>query len=79
MSETMRGGKSGDGDAVAEADAEVLLDTGAGLFSWSAFVMLLVRLFASPPAAASPAVATGDGAGTVDGGSLTSAEAIMRM
>lgn len=82
MSETMRGGESGDGDAVAEADvdadadAELVLETGAGLLSWVVFVVL-VKLSTSPSAVASPVLATEDGAGTVDGGSSTSAEAIM--
>lgn len=91
MSETMRGGRSGDGDAVAEADAdadaELVLETGAGLLLfWVVFVVLLllvsVRLSASPPSAvASPVLATEDGAGAAaaaaaDGGSSTSAEAI---
>lgn len=83
MSETMRGGESGDGDAVAEAEAEagVVLETGAGLLSWVVFVVLvllvLVRLSTSPSAVASPVLATEDGAGAADGGSSTSAEAIM--
>lgn len=86
MSETMRGGESGDGDAVAEAEAEagVVLETGAGLLSWVVFVVLvslvllrLVRLSASPSAVASPVLATEGGAGAADGGSSTSAEAIM--
>lgn len=89
MSETMRGGESGDGDAVADADADadaeaeaeagLLLEAGAWLLSWVVsvvLVLMLVGLSTSPSAVASPVVATEDGAGTVAGGSSTSAEAI---
>lgn len=70
MSETISGGKSeasavGDGDAVAEAEA--VLETGAGLS----------LLPASPCAAASP-LATEDGAAAaIGGGSSSPAEAIV--
>lgn len=76
MSETIRGGKSGDGDAVAEAgaeaeaEAEFVLETGPGLFLGLVFVVLAI-LSTSPCAVASPVMATGDGAGTVGGGSST--------
>lgn len=79
MSETMRGGESGDGDAVAEAEAEFLSGAGAGLLSWVVFVslvLMMVRLSMSPSAVASPVVATEGGAGLAAGGSSTSAEAI---
>lgn len=82
MSETMRGGKSGDGDAVAEAEAEaeLVLETGAGLFFLLAFSVafeVLAILSTSPSAVASPVVATEAGASTVGDGSSTLAEVDM--
>lgn len=73
MSETIRGGKSGDGDAVAEAVAELLLETGAGLFFW----LVLAIMSTSASAVASPLVATEDTAGTVGDGSSTPAGVII--
>lgn len=79
MSETMRGGKSGDGDAVAEAEAEaeaeLAWETGSGLFSWLVFVVLAM-LSTSPCAVASPVVSAGAGAGTIGDGSSTPTEVI---
>lgn len=74
MSETISGGKSeasastvGDDDAVAEAEAETVLEMGAGL----------LILPASPGAVTFP-VATEDGAApAVGGGSSSPAEAII--
>lgn len=86
ISETMRGGKSGDGDAVAEAEteaeagAELVLETGAGLFFLLAFSVafeVLAILSASPSAVASPVVATEAGAGTAGDGSSTPAEVVI--
>lgn len=79
MSETIRGGKSGDGDAVAEAgaeaeaEAELVLETGSGLFFW----LVLAIMSTSPCAVASPVMATGAGAGTVGGGSSTPAGVVI--
>jgi hypothetical protein len=89
MSETMRGGEPEDGDTIAEAEAEVELETGPGSLSWAGwlwvssvtFVVFAVLVILSPlPCAVVfpyPVAESEGGSCIADGGSSTSAAAIV--